>query len=127
MAYIIVPVISIVLVFLMFRNKSNKTTQIGKVAEIDVKGGKKILASGETKALDVRTSLEVNHGKIYGSQNIDVMHPSFEEKVSKLDSDQVCIVYCRSGRRSRQACKIMAKKGIEKTYNLEGGFNSWSE
>ena len=125
MTYIIVFTISIVVVFLMFRNKSNNTSQIGKVAEIDVNGAKKILASGEAKVLDVRTSLEVNHGKIYGSQNIDVMHPSFEEEVSKLDRDELYIVYCRSGHRSRHACKIMAKKGIEKTYNLEGGFNAW--
>jgi rhodanese-related sulfurtransferase len=75
--------------------------------------------------LDVRTAGEVRGGKIPGATNIDIMDQQFAEKVEKLDKDKTYLVYCRSGNRSGQACGIMAGKGFDKLYNLNGGVGGW--
>lgn len=37
------------------------------------------------------------------------------------------IIYCRSGARSAEACKILQNEGFKDVKNLEGGLLSWSE
>lgn len=75
--------------------------------------------------LDVRTAGELKQGKIPGATHIDLMDRSFGDKVGKLGKDKTCLVYCRSGNRSGQACEIMAGKGFTNLYNLEGGIGRW--
>jgi rhodanese-related sulfurtransferase len=43
-----------------------------------------------------------------------------------LNPEQTIAVYCKSGRRSRNAAKILVKKGF-KVYNLDKGFDNWKE
>lgn len=76
--------------------------------------------------LDVRTPEEVEEGYIPNSTNIDIyLGQDFLNELEKLDKTKTYYVYCRSGNRSGQACAIMNSIGIEKTYNLEGGFMNW--
>jgi rhodanese-related sulfurtransferase len=35
-------------------------------------------------------------------------------------------LYCKSGRRSRNAARLLSQKGF-KVYNLDKGFESWKE
>jgi rhodanese-related sulfurtransferase len=76
--------------------------------------------------LDVRTPQETAAGVIEGAVEINLYDPEFEKKVSALDKSKTYLVYCRSGRRSVTACKVMAEKGFSKLYNLKGGYNVWS-
>ncbi|MGY5847807.1 rhodanese-like domain-containing protein [Salegentibacter sp. HM20] len=76
--------------------------------------------------LDVRTQEEVEEGYIPGAQNIDIYKgQGFVDEIEKLDKDKSYYVYCRSGKRSEQACRLMDQLGFKKTYNLEGGFMEW--
>ncbi|MCM4155943.1 rhodanese-like domain-containing protein [Gramella sp. AN32] len=76
--------------------------------------------------LDVRTEEEVEQGFIPKSKNIDIyMGQGFIDEVEKLDKSKNYYVYCRSGKRSAQACTLMDQLGFNKTYNLLGGFNEW--
>ena len=76
--------------------------------------------------LDVRTPEEVEEGYIPGATHIDMyLGQGFLDEVEKLDLDKNFYVYCRSGKRSGQACAILNSLGVENTYNLEGGFNDW--
>jgi len=76
--------------------------------------------------LDVRTEDEVADGIIPKAKNIDIyLGDEFIAELEKLDKEKNYYVYCRSGARSGQACAIMNKLGIEKAYNLEGGFMNW--
>ncbi len=76
--------------------------------------------------LDVRTPEEVEEGYIPNATNIDIyLGQEFLTEIEKLDKTKNFYVYCRSGKRSGQACAIMNSIGIENAYNLEGGFMNW--
>jgi rhodanese-related sulfurtransferase len=76
--------------------------------------------------LDVRTEEEVEEGYIPGATVIDFyLGAEFAEELEKLDKSKNYYVYCRSGKRSGQACAIMNSMGFKNTYNLEGGFMNW--
>ena len=42
-----------------------------------------------------------------------------------LDFDQAIFVYCEYGDRSKQACKLLIKKGFKNVINLKGGLIEW--
>lgn len=75
--------------------------------------------------LDVRTAQEVSEGSIKGHINIDAFATDFAQQIEKLDKSKNYYVYCRSGRRSANACQVMAQKGFKELYNLEGGYMAW--
>ena len=76
--------------------------------------------------LDVRTEEEVDEGYIPNSKNIDIYKgQGFVEEVEKLDKSKHYYIYCRSGKRSAQACTLLDQMNFSETYNLEGGFSEW--
>lgn len=76
--------------------------------------------------LDVRTEEEVEEGFIPSSNNIDIYKgQEFVEEVEKLDKNKNYYIYCRSGKRSAQACTILDQMGFQNTYNLKGGLLEW--
>ena len=76
--------------------------------------------------LDVRTEGEFDEGNIPNAINIDIYKgQGFIYKLEELDKSKTYYVYCRSGARSGQACKIMNELGFEKAYNLVGGILAW--
>ena len=85
-------------------------------------------AQNDDKAvlLDVRTEEEVDEGFIPNSKNIDIYKgQEFVDEVDKLDRDKHYYIYCRSGKRSSQACTLLDQMGFSETYNLAGGFSEW--
>ena len=76
--------------------------------------------------LDVRTDTEIADGIIPHAIHIDIYKgQEFIDKIESLDKSKNYYVYCRSGNRSGQACRIMEELGFEHTYNLEGGILEW--
>ena len=49
---------------------------------------------------------------------------SFENEISKLDTNITVFVYCASGGRSSEAADMMRKKGFQKIIDLDGGFTA---
>ena len=75
--------------------------------------------------VDVRTVAEYSDGHIPGSLNINVMDENFVIAAEEvLDKAQPVAVYCKSGRRSRNAAKVLVEKGY-KVYNLDKGILNW--
>ena len=77
--------------------------------------------------LDVRTPEETAEGMIEGARQIDFRAEDFREQIGRLDRDKTYLVYCRSGRRSGNACAMLDTLGFERRYNLEGGYLAWEE
>lgn len=75
--------------------------------------------------LDVRTAEEYAEGHIADALNIDVLKGDFESKaVATLPKDKTIAVNCRSGKRSKNAARILVKNGF-KVIELDAGFNDW--
>ncbi len=76
--------------------------------------------------LDVRTNEEFIQGAIHGAVNLDLIGGTFKHEIAKMDKEKTYFVYCRSGNRSGQACKLMSDLGFRHLYNLSGGIMSFS-
>lgn len=76
--------------------------------------------------IDVRTPGEWYEGVIPGAELINVMDPTFADRVNDMDRDKEYYVYCRSGNRSGMVASFMAQRGFTKVYNLQSGIMSWT-
>ena len=76
--------------------------------------------------LDVRAPQEEVEGLIPNSININIMDPSFAQKIAELDPEKHYYIYCRSGGRSSSACGFMESNGFI-TFNLNGGIQAWNQ
>lgn len=75
--------------------------------------------------LDVRTPEEIAESKIDSPVQIDYDGKDFHQQLDKLDKNKEYYIYCRSGRRSGEACEYLSEKGY-KCYNLKGGIDAWN-
>lgn len=89
---------------------------------------KKAISRKNIQLVDVRTLAEFNKGHIENSIQIDVLSKeNFKKEIKKLDITKPTYIYCRSGKRSLTALKIMKAQGFKTIYDLEGGYISWSK
>ena len=74
--------------------------------------------------LDVRPQEEYHQGHIPGA--IVISHEQIEEKAEQVltDKDQLILVYCRSGRRSKIAAEALAELGYTNIKEF-GGIIDW--
>ena len=74
--------------------------------------------------LDVRTQEEYDEGHIPGA--IVISHEEIAEKAEEVltDKDQLILVYCRSGRRSKIAAEALAELGYTNIKEF-GGIIDW--
>lgn len=83
------------------------------------------LARGEELCLiDVREEEEVEEHRIPGVRHISLHE--LPDRVSEIDPCQETILVCRSGRRSRIACKFLMFQGYKNVKNLSGGMIEWT-
>lgn len=72
--------------------------------------------------LDVRTPEEWELGTIPNALKSNLYEgENFIKEIEALDRTKSYYIYCRSGRRSEQACAVMQQMGFSKTFNLLGG------
>ena len=74
--------------------------------------------------LDVRTQEEYDEGHVPGA--IVISHVEIAEKAEEVltDKDQLILVYCRSGRRSKIAAEALAELGYTNIKEF-GGIIDW--
>lgn len=75
--------------------------------------------------LDIRTLQEFQDGHIEGAENIDYRSPTFGADLDRLDKTKTYFVYCRIGRRSEEAIRIMIQKGFTSIYRTPGDIVAW--
>lgn len=74
--------------------------------------------------LDVRTAQEYSEKHIPGATNIANESIGTKDIPELPDKDQLILVYCRSGNRSKQASEKLVKLGYTNIVEI-GGINSW--
>ena len=75
--------------------------------------------------LDVRTAQEYSEKHIPGAINIPNETIGTEDIPELPDKEQLILVYCRSGNRSKQASEKMVKLGYTNIVEF-GGINDWT-
>jgi rhodanese-related sulfurtransferase len=75
--------------------------------------------------LDVRTPEEFAAGHIPGAINLPNESIGEAQMPELSDKKQLILVYCRSGRRSKQAAEKLVKLGYTNIVEF-GGINDWS-
>ncbi|MBQ0005876.1 MAG: hypothetical protein KBS57_00520, partial [Alistipes sp.] len=83
-----------------------------------------LTSEGTYVLLDVRTAEEYEEGHLDGALNIDVKKDDFSRTVSeRIEKGSALAIYCRSGRRSKAAAKILSRMGFS-GYELDQGYLS---
>ena len=84
-------------------------------------------STGNMALIDVRTAEEYADGHLRNASNVDWYADDFLSQIqSAYPSQTPLAIYCRSGRRSADAAKKLAKAGYT-VYNLLGGYLAWTE
>lgn len=106
------------------QNKENKQEAV--YMNISAEKAKQIMDSEEGYViLDVRTQEEYDQGHIPGA--ILIPNTEIEAKAEEIlnDKDQLILVYCRSGRRSKMAAEALVQLGYTNIKEF-GGIIDWS-
>ena len=74
--------------------------------------------------LDVRTTMEFSQGHIKGA--INITHTDIETMLKQLPKDKNVVLYCRSGRRAGVVADILAPKGYNNLFHLDGDMILWN-
>jgi len=79
----------------------------------------------EVQLVDVRRPEEFEAGHIEKAVLINVQDSGFiTQAKSLLDKSKPVAVYCRSGRRSKEAANLLVKEGF-RVYDLDSGYLGW--
>ena len=113
------------LLAVMLLTACGQDTEKAAYVNITAEDAKRIMDSGEDYIiLDVRTQEEYDAGHIPGA--IVVPHEEITEKAEEvlMDKDQLILVYCRSGRRSKIAAEALTELGYTNIKEF-GGILDW--
>ena len=105
--------------------QANENDREASYMNITAEEAKEIMDTEEDYIiLDVRTQEEYDQGHIPGA--IVIPHEEIAEKAGEVltDKDQLILVYCRSGRRSKIAAEALAELGYTNIKEF-GGIIDW--
>lgn len=106
--------------------KSDAAKKEGGYTHIDMETAKQMMANDDGHVIvDVRSQEEYNEGHIPGAIVIPNESIGTEQPKELPDLNQVILVYCRSGNRSRQASQKLADMGYTNVYEF-GGIKDWT-
>lgn len=92
--------------------------------EISYKNLKELMKNKTVYLIDVRSNQEYEEGHLDGAINISMYN--IEKEISNYvkNKNDLIILYCSSGGRSREAKKTLENLGYENVYNLKGGIDT---
>lgn len=95
-------------------------------AQIDQETARQMMATDDGHVIvDVRRQGEYDAGHIPGAILIPNEDIAMEHPEELPDTKQIILVYCRSGRRSKEAAQKLADMGYENVYEF-GGIIDWT-
>ncbi|WP_270255054.1 rhodanese-like domain-containing protein [Collinsella intestinalis] len=106
-------------------NATNDSSNSSSYQQVDAETAKELMdTENDYVILDVRTQAEYDQGRIPGAILIphDTVATAAEDALS--DKDQLILVYCRSGNRSKQASQALVDLGYTNVIEF-GGINNW--
>ena len=106
----------------------SKEAKNGKKAEykkITSDEAKKMMETQKAIVVDVRTFEEYNEGHIPNAISVPLETIENEAEAKLKNKDDLILVYCRSGRRSREAALKLIEKGYTNVIDF-GGIKDWN-
>ena len=106
----------------------SKEAKNGKKAEykkITSDEAKKMMETQKVIVVDVRTLEEYNEGHIPNAISVPLETIENEAEAKLKNKDALILVYCRSGRRSREAALKLIEKGYTNVIDF-GGIQDWN-
>ena len=97
----------------------------GAYTDIDVAGLQTMLASKDFTFVNVHIPFEGN----IANTDLSIPYDQIEQQLDKLpsDKDAKIVLYCRSGRMSEIAAKVLVGLGYTNVWNLAGGMVAWEQ
>ena len=126
MTYLLLVMLAALLFVLTGCIFAKKAGNKAKFTRISQEEAKEMMARDDGHVVvDVRRQNEYDAGHIPGA--ILIPNETIGSDTSKVlpDYDQIILVYCRSGNRSKQASEKLAAMGYKNVYEF-GGINSWT-
>ena len=123
MKKLIFPLLAVMMLTACGQDKENDQGAV--YVNITAEEAKRIMDSEEGYIiLDVRTQEEYDQGHIPGA--IVISHEEIAEKAEDVltDKDQLILIYCRSGRRSKIAAEALVELGYTNIKEF-GGIIDW--
>lgn len=119
-------VIPLLLLLLLFTGCGAPTETSSSYQQISMEEAVSMIEKEDSYILlDVRTVEEFEERHIPGAINIP-NETIFSEEIPELpDKNQLILVYCRSGNRSKQASQKLAQQGYTNIVEF-GGINDWT-
>ena len=106
----------------------SKESKNGKKAEykkITSDEAKKMMETQKVIVVDVRTLEEYNEGHIPNAISVPLETIENKAEVKLKNKDDLILVYCRSGRRSREAALKLIENGYTNVIDF-GGIKDWN-
>lgn len=91
--------------------------------DISYKDLKLFMKNKDIYLIDVRSGQEYEEGHLDGAINIPLYNIEKEIKENVKDTEDMIILYCSSGARSKKAKEILEKIGYSNVYNLKEGID----
>ena len=84
------------------------------------------LDAGDVPVLvDVREYYEADIADLPEHGQVRIPTGEFPQRWEELDRGSDLVIYCRSGRRSDWAARLLLQNGYERVSNLKGGVLAW--
>ncbi len=103
-----------------------ETAEVKVFMQITQEEAKKMMEADDGHVVvDVRRPDEFAEGHIPGAVNVPNESIISERPAELPDTDQTILIYCRTGRRSKEASQKLAEMGYSKVYEF-GGIVDWT-
>lgn len=102
--------------------KNEKKAEYKKITSDEAKN---IISTQKAIVVDVRSLEEYNEGHIPNAISIPLETIENEAETKLKNKDDLILVYCRSGRRSREAALRLIEKGYTNVIDF-GGIQDWN-
>ena len=106
-------------------SKEGKTGKKAEYKKITSDEAKKMMETQKAIVVDVRTLEEYNEGHIPNAISVPLETIENEAEAKLKNKDALILVYCRSGRRSREAALKLIEKGYTNVIDF-GGIQDWN-
>ena len=106
-------------------SKEGKTGKKAEYKKITLDEAKKMMETQKVIVVDVRTLEEYNEGHIPNAISVPLETIENEAETKLKNKDDLILVYCRSGRRSREAALKLIEKGYTNVIDF-GGIQDWN-